>query len=244
MNLSILNLNCWLFPAPLSSNTITRLSNIVNFVKTNDPDIVTLQEVWSNRALQQLKRSLPEYHFISAQTPLYNQSGLVTLLKNPSVSFRLHFFKRSAAHNFTELFLRKGYLLTEVQLQGHKLTIINTHLYASFSEKSRIIAQEQLQEVIRSARAENTFLCGDLNMEEEAVKKICSANFFQLCGSQNTRDNANPYCYKRFNALMPNRSSKIDYILCSNPKPAKISVRLMKEPLVSDHYPMIASLHL
>lgn len=244
MNLSIFSLNCWIFPKPISSDITERLFGIVKFIRTNDPDIVTLQEIWSNRALRQLKRHLPQYYFVCAQTLFYNQSGLVTLLKIPPVNSQLRFFKPSTTYNVTELFLHKGYLLTTIQVQNRTLTVINTHLYASFSKKSKMIAQEQLQEITKNAPKENSFLCGDLNLEEEAVEKICNTTFFRLCNSQHTRDNTNPYCYKRFNALMPNMSSKIDYILYSNPNPAEVTMRLIKSPLVSDHYPLFASLRL
>src|SRR3989344_5921156 len=213
MEISIFNLNCWLFPPPISADCDTRLSSIVDLIKERDPEIICLQEVWSNKYLKLLKQKLTDYHCVSSGSLFYNQSGLVIFLKEKPLSSHVNFFKLSFHHNFTEWFLRKGYVETDIKRNGDKWTIINTHLYAAFSKKTEKVIDEQFLELASKISGMNIILCGDLNLEEEKFEKLNQGKFSRLCDSQNTSDINNPYSRKRFNSfIIGNKSKKIDYI--------------------------------
>lgn len=240
--ISIFNLNCWLFPTPLSSDSSIRLSKILDMINEYSPDIITLQEVWSNKHLNFLKQKLPKYFSTSSKTLFYNQSGLVIFIKQHPAFQKVNFFKLSLDQNFTEWFLHKGYISIDFELGNKKFTLINTHLYAPFSKSTKNIPEEQLELVADLTLKENTIICGDFNLEEEKVEKILGQKFVRICNSEPTSDGKSPYSYKRFNKYMSHQSKKIDYIFFKNTTPVKFDYRLIKNPFVSDHYPMFCKI--
>ncbi|MFZ2150193.1 MAG: endonuclease/exonuclease/phosphatase family protein [Minisyncoccia bacterium] len=243
MNISIFNLNCWLFPSPLSTDCLKRLSTIVSMIEAQNPEIVTLQEVWSNKYIFYLKKRLPQYFFISSETLFYNQSGLVTLLKQKPLHHRIKFFKLSFRHNLTEIFFHKGYITANIEINGEKWTIVNTHLYAAFSKKTEIITREQFDNIILTAQETSVILSGDLNLTEEKFNQINQEKFSRLCDSQITLgDPNNPYAYKRFNKFMV-KNKKIDYMLYYYNKALNSKYEIVKTPFVSDHYPMFCKIN-
>lgn len=241
--ISIFNLNCWLFPVPLSADCDARVSSILEMIRENNPDIITLQEVWSNKYLKILEHDLPDYFSISSKTPIYNQSGLVIFSKQKSIYSKVNFFKLSLRQNFTEWFLRKGYIKTLVEFNDKKFTIINTHLYAPFSKSAINIPAEQLNLVVGLTSEDNIILCGDFNLDEEQTRKIVGRDFFRMCDSEPTSDTQNPYSYKRFNKYMAHESKKIDYLLFKRSLAGKFKYNMIKNPFVSDHYPMLSHLY-
>ena len=239
MAISIFNLNCWLFPPPISADCNNRLSSIIDLIKERDPKIICLQEVWSNKYLEYLKQKLTNYHCVSSGSLFYNQSGLAIFLKEKPLSFRVNFFKLSFRHNFTEWFLRKGYIEANIKINGVKWTIVNTHLYAAFSKKTEIIIEKQFLELISKISGTDVFLCGDLNLEEGKFEKLNQGRFSRLCDLQNTSDVNNPYARKRFNSfIIGNKSKKIDYLIYKSGPAVQSEYEVIKKPFVSDHYPM------
>lgn len=243
ISLSIFNLNCWLFPIPLSSDCDFRLIKILDMIKERDPDIITLQEVWSNKYLKYLAQNLQGYFLISSKSPIYNQSGLVTFVKKQPLSSEINFFKLSFRQNFTEWILRKGYITVVIELGGKKFTIVNTHLYASFSKFAKIIPEKQLANLMNSIPNNNVILCGDLNLGENEIEQINQDKFVRLCNSEPTSDIKNIYCHKRFNKFMSNKSKKIDYFFFGKKLPEKFQYEIIKSPFVSDHYPMFTHIN-
>lgn len=239
MTLSIFNLNCWLFPSPISTDCKTRISAIVGMVRQRNPQIICLQEVWSNKYLNHLKQKFSDYHCVSSGSSFYNQSGLVIFLKEKPISHKTNHFKLSLKQNFTEWFLRKGYIEVSIKLNGIEWKIVNTHLYAAFSKKTEIIIEEQFLELVSKIQEKNVILSGDLNLSEEKFNELNQGKFSRLCDSQNTSDINNPYGHARFNYfIMGNKSKKIDYIIYKSALSAESKHEMIKAPFVSDHYPM------
>jgi endonuclease/exonuclease/phosphatase family metal-dependent hydrolase len=246
VTISIFNLNCWLFPPPISAEGDARLAAIIAMIKEYGADIISLQEVWLNAHLRRLRQSLPGYHCISSGTPLYNQSGLALFLKEKPLFSEIKHFERSLGHNGTEWLLRKGYISAKVLLGGKEYTVIDTHLYAAFSRAGKTVTESQFREVVRNAPQGNTIICGDLNLEDEAVSRINEGIFSRLCDEERTLDGKNPYSNKRFNKLnMKKRpeGKKIDYMLYKGIAGTAIEYKVVKAPLVSDHYPMFCKIH-
>lgn len=237
MEISILNLNCWLLPAPLAADCKIRVSKIADVILAYEPDIVTLQEVWTNSDLAYLKRRLALYHCVSSGSRLYNQSGLVTFLKAKPISSRMTFFKRSVRHNATEWIARKGYLEVDIEIQGVTRTIVNTHLYAAFTIQAESIAEEQFSELVSKVSTIQSITCGDLNLSEAEFEKVNEGRLQRLCDSQNTFDELNPYKHQKFNAIATGiEGGKIDYMTYANMTISHVEYRVIKNPFVSDHY--------
>lgn len=242
MDISIFNLNCWLLPPPFSADSFKRLSVIVDMIEARNPNIVTLQEVWSNKYVFYLRKRLPQYFFIYSKTAFYNQSGLLTLLKQEPKDSQIKFFKLSGRHNVTELFFHKGYITADMEINGEKWIVVNTHLYAAFSKNAEAITEEQFAELMLTLSKKNIILCGDLNLVEEKFSKINQGKFSRLCNSEITfGDSHNPYAYKRFNKFMV-KNKKIDYILYKSTLAPRYQYELLKTPFVSDHYPLYAQM--
>lgn len=218
----------------------TRLAAIIALIKEHGPEIICLQEVWSNAYLRSLKRQLPDYYCVSSGTSFYNQSGLVFFSKEKPLSSEIYYFKRSLKQNFTEWFLRKGYITVKIDLGGQEWTVINTHLYAAFSSGAEIITEQQFEEMVH-ARGSNTILCGDLNLEKEALERLNQGVFSQLCNAEFTLAADNPYSTKLFNRLgmRKNRSKKIDYVLYKGQRRITSECQVITQPFVSDHFPIL-----
>ena len=242
--LSILNLNCWLFPPPLSSDCEARLTNIIKIINEHGPDIITLQEIWSNKHLRYLKDELSDYTALSSGSMIYNRSGLVTFTKPRPASSKIGFFKLSIKHNPTEWFLHRGYIKVDLKLNNHDFSIINTHLYAPFSTRAKAITEHQFEELIKNIPSSGSVLIsGDLNIDEQKFAKMNQDKFLRLCDSQPPSDAKNPYSYGRFNRLMSHENKKIDYMLFRGKILPKSEYQLIQAPFVSDHYPMFCRLN-
>jgi len=241
MKLSILNLNCWLLPPPFSVHNKERLNELIRLIKKLNPDIVTLQEIWLNKHIRFLKENLNEYHITSSKTKFYNQSGLVTLTKSKPLSTKIYFFE-PVRSNIAEVIGKKGYLIVDVPLPKSKLSIINTHLYTPLLSSGKKYPERQF-EIIKKITGNREFLvAGDFNIDLANFTRINRNHFKQKCGKEDTLRSTNLYSYRRLNRLWREKNKKIDYILLRTNKKASLKTRVIKNPIISNHFGMFATL--
>ena len=233
MDIKILNLNCWLFPYPFSVKNKDRLDSLIIFIKKTRPDIITLQEVWSNKYIVYLKEHLNEYIFTYSKSKFFNKTGLVTITKDKPSYHKIKSFPLTKSHNFTELIFNKGYIETDVNFLKYRLKIINTHLYAPFSKSAKHITKDQFKSIIKKID-NKSFLCGDFNLDLDEIKEL-SSNTNILTEGRITRSNKNSYTMKMFNIFFSHRDSSIDHIITKR-KLIRFKSKIIKRPLFSDHY--------
>jgi endonuclease/exonuclease/phosphatase family metal-dependent hydrolase len=143
LNLKLVTYNVWGLPSWLTGAQPGRYPRIARELERLDPDIILLQEAWTDKA----RKAAPnDGRWSSAraarQHTFFQQSGLVTLSKFPIIGGEFYPFSRAA---FPDRFVNKGILKVTVQLQdGRVLNIWNVHLQDGGSAEIR---RSQLREV-------------------------------------------------------------------------------------------------
>ena len=235
MELKIFNLNCWLLPPPFSSENGTRLRRIIDFIKKQNPDILTLQEVWLKKDVRKFKKNFPDYKFFHSNSRFFNKSGLLFGVKWVPKSFFQSYFDKTSIHSKRERIGSKGYQLVEV---SSGTFIINTQLYAPETSKEMRITLSQFDEIQRITLGKKAILSGDLNLEED---EFLNSNrvFYYRSPLGFTISKKNKYCHEMFNKFS-HTDKTIDYIV-SNERLLNVDSKIFNPVTVSDHYPMSGS---
>ncbi|MDP3966469.1 MAG: hypothetical protein Q8Q04_02980 [archaeon] len=233
MDVKIFNLNCWLLPPPISVENKKRLSKIISLIKREDPDIITLQEVWLKKYVRKIKRELPGYFFLSLKSPLFNKSGLLFGSKFKPLSFAQEYFPFTGGHSIREKIGSKGYQLAEV---FPDIYVLNTQLYAPEKKSEMKITVSELMEIQKVALGKKVILSGDLNLEEKIFFKVNTSFDYNSLGKF-TVAIKNKYTGKMFNKFHEHDKT-IDYIIKTENAPV-LRVDIVNPVEVSDHYAMI-----
>ena len=230
MRVKLFNLNCWLLPSPFSIDNKKRLANIISFIKKQNPDIITLQEVWMKKYVKKIKRELPQYKFFSYSSKLYNKSGLLFGIKWKPLFGYQKIFPITNLHSKREKIGSKGYQLFEV---SPGVFVMNTQLYAPEKSYQMKITVSHFREIEKASSGKRVILSGDLNLEEYEFSKI-NKTFYYKSPLNFTIAKKNPYCHSRFNKL--NDANKIiDYVV-SNEKNIPVESKVYNPVTFSDHY--------
>jgi endonuclease/exonuclease/phosphatase family metal-dependent hydrolase len=243
MELKILSLNLWLLPPPFSVENKNRLKKFVEFIKSQNPDIVALQEVWLKRYVNFLRKHLKDYNIHCCGNSLYNKSGLVTLSKIKPQEVESSKFKNTGKISIIEQLAKKGYLKTKLSIAGKMLSIINTHLYDSAKEKGKLIKEKQFEQLKKIIKEDISIVAGDLNLR---INEFLGFNKGYFCvddDDQYTVSSKNPYSNMRFNKNKE-CNKKIDYVLLKNNSCDEILLRtkVIRYPLLSDHFAILSIL--
>jgi exonuclease III len=232
MELKIFNLNCWLLPVPFSSENKKRIKGIMEFIKKQNPDIMTLQEVWLKKDVRNFKKIFPNYKFFHSNSKLFNKSGLLFGIKWNPKSFSQSYFKITSTHSKRERIGLKGYQVVEI---SPGVFVINTQLYAPEAPNEMKITLLQFEEIQRITLGRKAILSGDLNLEED---EFLNSNrvFYYKSPLGFTIARKNKYCHAVFNKFS-HADKTIDYIV-SNDKSLAVNPKIFNPVTVSDHYPL------
>jgi endonuclease/exonuclease/phosphatase family metal-dependent hydrolase len=163
-----------------SLNPISRQKKISEILKSESPDVITLQEVHTYFVLNILRKKL-NYPFVVYEKYIYGpKGGLVTFSKFPVEGYEyVGFKKRGSIYNssFIAHVIRNGILVTK--LKDFPLVILNAHATPNLdhddSKNNRFIkyidAQlDQISGLVRGmiAEKENVILAGDLNVAKNS----------------------------------------------------------------------------
>lgn len=169
---SLLSLNAFGIPFFLSYWRIMRLVAELNRL---DPTVLCLQEIQQNAYVPLLKDGLAGYsHLAFSPNRFAPKGGLVTAARGGSSEF--HPFPHRGkwlSIGFADWALNKGVLVTELEIEGWLVVVMNTHLQANYlGDWALTNTQTQIQleqvkflaELARSQPAEAwVFACGDFN---------------------------------------------------------------------------------
>lgn len=245
MELSILTANMWLLPPPTSADNDIRLERLIVLIKEKGPDVVNLQEVWMEKYIKRLKEALPNYFTVSPRSFLYNKSGLVTLLKYRPLSQKFGKFKETNNFSPLELLASKGYIYTSFKKDGKEFRLINTHVYETLNKTKIAITIQQTKEILSKALRHNpTIIAGDFNSNRQMLPKKYN-NLQSEQSSVKTYCATNKYTqvlYNAFSNLNGVHYEKPDYVFMNMKKKVKITSEAITSPLMSDHYPLLATI--
>jgi len=178
MKIKIFSLNT--LGVPFSPNRKIRIGLIQNYIKKTSPDFVMFQECGDIFLLRNLKKNLDGLYNFHPNTfsGLINRHGaLLFLSKRPIKSYEFRKYSSSAGpylpFSFAEYLSQKGVQICKIEIDGKKITLLNTHLSASFfnNQKEYIHIKVQLDELINLIKeislAEKIITGGDFNFPPE-----------------------------------------------------------------------------
>lgn len=213
---------------------LERIARVITGVK---PDLVALQEV--DRGVKRTKgidepaelARLTQMKAVFERNITYQGGdyGNAVLSRLP--------VQRHKNHALPSLYQgeQRGVLEVEVTWEGRPLLFLATHLDYRPNDAERRASVERIEEVLKDRRDVPVILAGDLNATPESeVLKMFRKNW-QMCGVSPTT-----WTYP---AAEPKK--QIDYVLA---RPAQrwktVEVRVLQEPVASDHRPILAVLEL
>ena len=141
---------------PFSPHRKTRFKLICDFINKTKPSFVMLQEVGDLFAFNYFKNNLGKYYIYPNKIHglINNHGAMILLCKFPLINYSFVKYKISNGPSFpfslVERLSQKGIQIGEAFIHSKKITIINTHLVASFfnDPKEYTYMHLQLQELI------------------------------------------------------------------------------------------------
>jgi hypothetical protein len=131
---SLLSLNTFGVPFYISGRRIARLVNELNRLA---PTVICLQEIQQNAYIPILQHGLGDYpHLAFERKTLAPKGGLFTASRNMPVHQKFFPFPnrgRWLSIGFSDWALYKGVLAVELEVEGRRIIVLNTHMHANYA---------------------------------------------------------------------------------------------------------------
>lgn len=171
---SLLSLNTFGLPLFLGWGRLARLTRVLRAFGTV---VICLQEIQQNAYIPLLARGLPDYPYRAFETSWFApKGGLFTAARAPLASSRFVAYSnrgRPFSAGIADWALNKGVLLSEFNVQAHRVVVMNTHLHANYAgnwDPEHAITRIQRDQVQHLADMVNAqppdalvIVCGDFN---------------------------------------------------------------------------------
>ncbi len=259
--MTLLTLNIWNLPF-ITKDKHLRMQRLITGLEEMRPDIICLQESWEPEVRKLLLSSLREYQIpdICSGKRLGgffdSTGGLLIMTRMPVVVTSVIFneFFENGFLCFEDRIGRKGFLAARVTVNDRSFVVVNTHLHVRMlgsyrhHRDVRIRQLEQLCSFVNSSTQQlPTILLGDFNFEsrDEEYRVVFGAHFRDLSSNLESNWNQRGNCYDAtyFNTLLTRRS-KVDYIFAKNIGSMVWNTRkVFDSPPISDHYGILAKIH-
>ena len=169
LNLKLVTYNIWGLPSWMTGARSGRYPKIARELEHLDPDIVLLQEAWTDEARKSAPAQGPwSVARASGQHTFFQQCGLVTLSRFPIIGGEFYPFSRAA---FPDCFVNKGVLKVTVRLSsGRKLNVWNVHLQDGGTPELRLSQIRELESRVQAAEDGQIadLVGGDFNCNPES----------------------------------------------------------------------------
>ncbi|XP_073837690.1 neutral sphingomyelinase [Musca autumnalis] len=247
LELSVLTLNVWGIPF-VSSDRAERMQHIGKELSSGKYDIVSLQEVWTEKdsvTLQELTKAiLPYAHYFYSGVI---GAGLLVLSKYPIVSTLFHSWTVNGyCHRIqhADWFGGKGVGMCRIRVGDRYVHLYNAHLHAEYNinnddyKTHRVIQAFDTAQFIEATRwdAAVQILAGDLNTKPTDISYkvlLHTSDMTDTCNSDLIATNEckqNSYTPKKVLAKNPN-GYRIDHIFVRSAETIKTTVLEYKLPL-------------
>jgi len=179
MRLRLLTLNVWALPEPLAADVAGRLHRIGEQLPLLGADVAALQEVWTQKARQQLAAAAHRagYPHVWHNRASLRNSGLMLLSRLPLHQPRFRRFTLGGLPqrlHHGDYYGGKGFVGVELATPEHTLSLINTHLVARYRDREGPdeYRGHRAAQVVEIAAAVNrcpepVVALGDFNIREE-----------------------------------------------------------------------------
>ncbi len=184
----MLSLNTWGLPIAFSGHDQTeRFSKIPEMINSENADIICLQECFSSKLRKVISEELLStycHKYSNENRRVYgiikmdNQGGLITLSRYPIIQEWFFPFTLNRDYNMIERLGKKGVLISHVDIDGHPILVVNTHLYSGNNVKAEKMRMKQIRFIhdklreIQKLHPYNVVMAGDLNITHPLVLNI------------------------------------------------------------------------
>jgi len=174
MNLTVLDANLWLFPFRISAHNMDRFEKFLGLAEKLNPDVITMQEVWSSSYAIMIREALQGYHIIASDKFLYNTGGLVTATKAVPTNSEIIYFSDGEKKGPIERLGKKGFHLQTFKMPDgtDEYDLVNTHTYNPEQKHEVQITEKQLYEISDACEGRNVIVAGDINLRAEQLARI------------------------------------------------------------------------
>ena len=157
---------------------VCRKGDFLKFIKTEDPDILCLQEIKATPDQIPLEEDCPQYKFIwNPATEKKGYSGTLVLTKKMPLKYELNFNSQITNHYLLKDSYgdsnQEGRLMT---LEFEQFILVNVYTPNSKGDLSRLDFRENAWDPAFRYHAQNLaksqkpiFLCGDFNVAHQAI---------------------------------------------------------------------------
>jgi endonuclease/exonuclease/phosphatase family metal-dependent hydrolase len=217
------------------------LERIAGIIRAAEPDLVALQEVDRNTGRSGQVDQPAELGRLTGMQVAFGRNipygggeyGNAVLSRWP--------IKRQENHPLPSLgpSERRGVLEVEVELDNKRpIVFFATHLDHRPDDRERVASAEAINRLVAESKIPLAILAGDLN----AVPESPALGIFRSVWTVPVDPNSQNEPLLTSPAAKPRR--QIDYILLRPPGWKVVEVRVLEEPVASDHRPLLATVEL
>jgi len=176
-NIKMLPSICFFFSPNELKQQDQRLDWICEYIKNSDLEIIQLQEVFNDKAIEKIQaklRSTYPYMILPRGKRFHFKNGLMVLSKHPVKLEKAIFFDAKKLH---DAFVSKGAILYSAQIGHESIMLLNTHMQADYPvATSEVVRQEQLLQIYSELIHPYAYLnkplvmAGDFNFTEYSLE--------------------------------------------------------------------------
>jgi endonuclease/exonuclease/phosphatase family metal-dependent hydrolase len=211
INLKMVTYNIWGLPSWMTGARSGRYPKIARELERLDPDIILLQEAWTDEARKSAPARGPwSIARAAGQHAFFQQCGLVTLSRFPIIGGEFYPFSRAA---FPDCFVNKGVLKVTVRLSsGRMLNIWNVHLQDGGAPELVLSQVRELESHVQTAEDGQVadLVGGDFNCTPDSRLFLELAN--SLGPSVQQLGGAEPFVTWDGISAKPGAGQTLDYI--------------------------------
>ncbi|MFH1207761.1 MAG: endonuclease/exonuclease/phosphatase family protein [Patescibacteria group bacterium] len=237
MHLKIATFNFWGLPWPFAIRKKARLRMLAEMIRREQIDVLGCQEVWFNRDISFLTRQFPQYYAHAPRSRVYNRSGLLLLSRLPLCDCATVLFDMPMiTYEFPS---RKGLLSASIKLDGQMTRIINTHLLFTAKPGQSDLQKRQSAQLMQVLDNRPTLLLGDFNCDASALRLPPQWRLISESAKPSI-SMSNRYAKMRLNRI--GMSDRLPDYIFSNFNVQAVKTRLITDPIMSDHYPVVSEI--
>ncbi|KAK0418362.1 hypothetical protein QR680_013520 [Steinernema hermaphroditum] len=240
--LRVVTLNCWALPQPWpigSKDRKYRLEKLVEALLETEYDVISLQEIWSERDYLSISAALtavyPYSHYFHSG---FTGSGVCVITKHPIVSTLMHRYSLNGfAHHVHrgDWFGGKVVGLVLLAVGDLHVSFYTTHLHAEYNRKNDLFLPHRLSQAFElsqfvrhtEALSDCSILTGDFNIEPEDLGYRLIINNAHLRDSWLERPNGDSSC-KGMTCDRPDNNYTADYLLKEAPQGKRLDYIMFK----------------
>lgn len=233
-----------------------RVSEIGNYLKNSEADVLVLQEVFHRRARRKLKKQLKgTYPYQTKKGPvtwLGIPSGVVLFSKMPIVKEKTLSFSFSKG---ADRLAKKGAILVTFEKNGQEISILGTHLQAGSDLSRKKIRNQQINQITKVLNEidSNQILiyAGDFNIQNKSNMFVKLKNKLKSNNPKLNKSSRSATANFKDNNLYPvtGKPVWIDYIMIRRAEKVLQKSLWVEEPRgknrrknkrLSDHNPVLS----